>query len=262
MKTLDRVATDVAGTARVLPFRVSDDRKTAATILVIDTEPLLADSIKYTFEREGYRVLIPAARDSAIEAIALERPSLVLLELDRVSPETLELCRSVRASTAASIILIAPAVSEADRARATRCGADGLIIKPFSMRELAHCVADQLRRERATAPNRDADEEVLRSGPVEMDVANHEVWVRGKLTVFPPKEFGLLETLLRSRGRLLTRPRLITEVWGADYYGDGKTLDTHVKRLREKIEADPRRPKHLIVVRGLGYRFVDPERTN
>jgi two-component system response regulator RegX3 len=168
----------------------------------------------------------------------------------------------VRAATRASIILITPSISDADRARAAQAGADGLLIKPFSVRELAHCVADQVRRERPAAPIHEVEAEVLRGGPVEMDVANHEVWVRGNLTVFPPKEFGLLETLLRSRGRLLTRARLIATVWGADYYGDGKTLDTHVKRLREKIEPDPRRPRHLIVVRGLGYRFLDPERTN
>jgi two-component system response regulator RegX3 len=107
--------------------------------------------------------------------------------------------------------------------------------------------------------SRDLEDEILRMGPVEMDVANHEVRVRGQLTFFPPKEFALLETLLRSRGRLVKRDRLIWLVWGADYFGDGKTLDTHVKRLRKKIEVDPRQPFHLVVVRGVGYRFIDSD---
>jgi two-component system response regulator RegX3 len=231
-----------------------------STILLLEAEPLLADSIKYTLERDGYKVVAPPTREAAFEVIPFERPALVMAELATHSPEALELCRTVRASTPASIMLITPSVSEADRAAALLAGADDLLVKPFSVRELANRVAYQLRRERPSSTMRELDGEVLRVGPIEMDVANHEVRVRGKLTVFPPKEFGLLETLLRSRGRLLTRARLISAVWGADYYGDGKTLDTHVKRLREKIELDPRRPTHLIVVRGLGYRFLDAER--
>jgi two-component system response regulator RegX3 len=261
MRTLERVTTDTVEAPRIVPLRVADGPQPNATVVLVEAEPLLADSIKYTLERDGYRVVAPATREAALEVISAERPALVVAELATPSAESLELWRTVRASTAASILLITPWVSEADRAAVLQAGADDLLVKPFSVRELAHRVAQQVRRERAAvAAPRDSDTEILRVGPVEMDVANHEVRVRGELTVFPPKEFGLLETLLRSRGRLLTRARLIATVWGADYYGDGKTLDTHVKRLREKIELDPRRPAHLIVVRGLGYRFLESAR--
>jgi two-component system response regulator RegX3 len=250
---------DAADDIRVVPLRVPDAQHSAATVVLVEVEPLLADSIKYTLERDGYRIVVPASPEAALAAMRLESPALVLVEFGDPSRESLDFCRNVRASSAASIILITPSISDADRADAIQAGADDLLIKPFSVREVARRVEHRLRRDRSARPSRDSDDEILSVGPVEMDLAHHEVRVRGKLTVFPPKEFALLETLIRARGRMLTRPRLIGAVWGADYYGDGKTLDTHVKRLREKIEADRRRPRHLIVVRGLGYRFVDIE---
>jgi len=259
-RTLDGVTTEAIDAPRIVPLRVAEPPPSPSTIVLVETEPLLADSIKFTLERDGYRIVSPVTREAALEVMSVERPALVLVELTGQSREALELCRTVKASSPASIILITPSVSDAYRVDALQAGADDLLIKPFSVRELAHRVADQVRRERSASRTSDVDVEILRVGPVEMDVAHHEVRVRGNLTVFPPKEFGLLELMLRSRGRLLTRAKLIASVWGADYYGDGKTLDTHVKRLREKIEVDPRSPRHLIVVRGLGYRFLDPDR--
>jgi two-component system response regulator RegX3 len=144
--------------------------------------------------------------------------------------------------------------SEADTVAGLEIGADDYVTKPFSMRELISRVRANLRRIRAQAPDQD---EVLRGGPVELDVPRHEIRVRGQERAFPPKEFELLEVLLRRKGRLLTRDYLIDAVWGSDYYGDTKTLDVHVKRVRQKIEDDPHRPAHLVTVRGLGYKFVD-----
>ncbi len=134
-------------------------------------------------------------------------------------------------------------------------GADDYVTKPFSVRELISRVRAHLRR--ANMQGERAADEPLRGGPVEMDVERHEVLVKGSSVSFPPKEFELLEVFLRRRGRLLTRLYLIEEVWGADYVGDTKTLDVHVKRIRQKIEADPHEPEHLVTVRGLGYKFVD-----
>jgi two-component system, OmpR family, response regulator RegX3 len=134
-------------------------------------------------------------------------------------------------------------------------GADDYVTKPFSVRELVSRVRAHLRREEMSGGA--AAGAVLRGGPVELDADRHEVRVRGESVQLPPKEFGLLEVLLRLKGRLLTRDHLIAEVWGADYFGDTKTLDVHVKRLRQKLEEDPHRPAHLLTVRGLGYRFVD-----
>ena len=256
MRTLERAAIEAADEIRVVPLRVTDSESPTAIVLV-DVEPLLADSIKYTLERDGYRIIVPVTREAAVTATQLERPGLVLVDVLHPSAAALDFCRKLRASSAAAIMLICPSVSDAERVRALEAGATDLLIKPFSVRELAQRVARQVRREHPAAPNPESDVEILRVGPVEMDVTHHEVRVRGMLVTFPPKEFALLETLMRSRGRLLTRARLIERVWGAEYYGDGKTLDTHVKRLREKIEADRRRPSHLIVVRGLGYRFVE-----
>jgi two-component system response regulator RegX3 len=146
--------------------------------------------------------------------------------------------------------------SEADKVTGLELGADDYVTKPFSMRELVSRVRANLRRVRVPVPDAVADE-VLTAGPVRMDVARHEVTVAGEFVPFPPKEFELLETFLRRKGRLLTREFLIETVWGPDYFGDTKTLDVHVKRLRRKFEDDPHRPAHLVTVRGLGYKFVD-----
>lgn len=256
MRTLERASIEASAEARVVPLRLTDTLS-PATVMLIEVEPLLADTIKYTLERDGYRTAVPATREASVTAMHLERPGLVLMELAGPSADVLSFCRNLRSSSSASLILITPSMSDSERAAALAAGANDLLVKPFSVRELAHRVAQHMRQDRSPVLRGDSDVEILRVGPVEMDITHHEVRVRGKRTEFPPKEFALLETLLRSRGRLLTRARLIVAVWGAEYYGDGKTLDTHVKRLREKIESDRRRPVHLIVVRGLGYRFVD-----
>jgi two-component system response regulator RegX3 len=144
--------------------------------------------------------------------------------------------------------------SEADKVAGLELGADDYVTKPFSMRELLSRVRANLRRARMDGLRAEPDEVV--GGPVELDVARHEARVRGRAVALPPKEFDLLETFLRRKGRLLTRDFLIDLVWGSDYFGDTKTLDVHVKRIRRKIEEDPHHPVHLVTVRGLGYKFV------
>jgi two-component system, OmpR family, response regulator RegX3 len=153
------------------------------------------------------------------------------------------------------IIMVTAKDSEADKVSGLELGADDYVTKPFSVRELISRVRAHLRRA-AMSPEAMAGD-VLEGGPVRMDVIKHEVQVGGGAVALPPKEFELLEAFLRRKGRLLTREFLIEEVWGADYFGDTKTLDVHVKRVREKIEDDPHRPAHLVTVRGLGYKFVD-----
>ena len=153
------------------------------------------------------------------------------------------------------ILILTAKDAESDKVAGLELGADDYVTKPFSTRELVSRVRALLRRA-GMAAQIEADE-TLRGGPVEIDVARHETRVRGADVALPPKEFELLEAFLRRKGRLLTREFLIEEVWGSDYYGDTRTLDVHVKRLRQKIEQDPRTPAHLVTVRGLGYRFVD-----
>jgi two-component system response regulator RegX3 len=227
-----------------------------ARILVVEDEESLADSVRYNLEREGFGVSVATDGRRALERFRSERPSLVILDLMLPEMSGLDVCRSIRAESDVPIIMVTAKDSEADKVTGLELGADDYVTKPFSMRELVSRVRANLRRVRPAAALEPA-EEVLSGGPVRMDVARHEVTVRGAAVALPPKEFELLEAFLRRKGRLLTRDFLIEEVWGADYFGDTRTLDVHVKRLRRKVETDPHRPDHLHTVRGLGYKFVD-----
>jgi two-component system response regulator RegX3 len=224
-------------------------------ILVVEDEAPLAETVRYNLEREGYAVTVAADGRRALERFAAEGPTLVILDLMLPELSGLDVCRAIRASSDVPIIMVTAKDSEADKVTGLELGADDYVTKPFSVRELFSRVGANLRRARA-APQPELHEEILAVGPVRIDVARHEVAVRGHLTPFPPREFQLLESLVRRAGRLLTRDYLIDTVWGADYFGDTKTLDVHVKRLRGKIEKDPHRPVHLVTVRGLGYKFV------
>jgi two-component system response regulator RegX3 len=161
----------------------------------------------------------------------------------------------VQAERPVPVLMLTARDDETDMLIGLGVGADDYMTKPFSMRELVSRVRAHLRR--AAMAGDGGAIEVLRGGPVELDVARHEASVRGAPVRLTPREFGLLKLFLERRGRLLTRDFLISELWGHDYFGDTKTLDVHVKRLREKIERNPRRPDHLVTVRGLGYRFLD-----
>ena len=226
-----------------------------ARILVVEDEEALADSVRYNLEREGYRVTVATDGRRAVERFRSEPPALVILDLMLPELSGLDVCRLIRAESDVPIIMVTAKDSEADKVAGLELGADDYVTKPFSVRELVSRVRANLRRVRPqAAPSR---EEVLAAGPIRMDVGRHEVTVRGGSVSLPPKEFELLEALLARKGRLLTREFLIEEVWGPDYYGDTRTLDVHVKRLRRKVEEDPHHPVHLVTVRGLGYKFVD-----
>ncbi|MEO8422334.1 MAG: response regulator transcription factor [Actinomycetota bacterium] len=227
----------------------------ADRILIVEDEESLADSVRYNLEREGYAVTVASDGRHALERFRAETPSLVILDLMLPEVSGLDLCRAIRAESDVPIIMLTAKDSEADKVAGLELGADDYVTKPFSVRELVSRVRALLRRSRLRPEGVRAD--VLTGGPVQMDVVSHVVLVGGEAESFPPKEFELLETFLRRKGRLLTRDFLIEEVWGSDYFGDTKTLDVHVKRLRKKIEADPHAPAHLVTVRGLGYKFVD-----
>jgi two-component system, OmpR family, response regulator RegX3 len=225
-----------------------------ARILVVEDEEALADTVRYNLEREGYAVAVASDGRAALDRFRSESPSLVILDLMLPEISGLDVCRQIRQLSNVPIIMVTAKDSEADKVSGLELGADDYVTKPFSVRELVSRVRAHLRRleMRTDAP----EEDVLRGGPISLDVAKHEVLVRGQTVGFPPKEFELLEVFLRRKGRLLTRDFLIEEVWGAGYFGDTKTLDVHVKRLRKKVEQDPHQPKHLVTVRGLGYKFV------
>ena len=226
-----------------------------ARILVVEDEESLADSVRYNLEREGYLVSVASDGRRALERFRTETPALVILDLMLPELSGLDVCRAIRAESDVPIIMVTAKDTEADKVTGLELGADDYVTKPFSVRELVSRVRANLRRVHPGGPV--AADELLRGGPVSVDVARHEVTVRGEPVSLPPKEFELLEAFLRRKGRLLTRDFLIERVWGPDYFGDTKTLDVHVKRLRQKMEEDPHRPAHLLTVRGLGYKFVD-----
>jgi len=230
------------------------------SVLVVEDEPSLAESIKYSLERECCRVVIASDGELAMELSREEQPSLVLLDLMLPKLSGLDVCRLLRHESTVPIMIITAKDGEADKVAGLELGADDYMTKPFSMRELVSRVRAQLRRAAMTggaATSTPRSTVILRGGPVELDLDRHEARVRGEMTRFTPKEFALLALFLERKGRLLTRDLLITELWGDDYFGDTKTLDVHVKRLRQKVELQPATPDHIVTVRGLGYRYLD-----
>ena len=221
----------------------------------MEDEGSLADSIRYNLEREGFSVDVAPDGRRGLERFHETAADLVILDLMLPEVTGLDVCRAIRTESSVPVIILTAKDSEADKVAGLELGADDYVTKPFSMRELVSRVRANLRRARLDEARPKSDE-VVRGGPVELDVARHEARVRGEAVAFPPKEFDLLETFVRRKGRLLTRDFLIDTVWGSDYFGDTKTLDVHVKRIRRKIEEDPSHPVHLVTVRGLGYKFV------
>ncbi|MEV0950568.1 response regulator transcription factor [Promicromonospora sp. NPDC050249] len=228
-------------------------------ILVVEDEESYRDPLTYQLTREGFEVIEAADGNSALAAYDAEGADLVLLDLMLPGLSGTEVCRELRARGDVPVIMLTAKDSEIDKVVGLELGADDYVTKPYSYRELLARVRAVLRRRQ---PNDSADHDedgVLEVGPVRMDVERHTVTVSGELVALPLKEFDLLELLMRNAGRVLTRGQLIDRVWGADYVGDTKTLDVHVKRIRSKIEPDPGTPKHLLTVRGLGYKLADDE---
>lgn len=221
-------------------------------ILIVEDEPSIADSISYELGREGFECTISTDGSKAVEAVRAWRPDLVLLDLMLPGTSGLDVCREIRQIVPVPIVIVTAKDTEADKVLGLELGADDYITKPFGMRELVARVRAVIRRSTDTSLGPPA---VLSVGPVELNIDRHEAKVRGETIDLPPKEFALLEAFMSSPGKLLTRDMLIRRVWGEDYYGDTKTLDVHVKRVRAKIETDPAEPLHLRTVRGLGYRF-------
>ena len=224
---------------------------------MVEDERPLAETIAYSLEQEGMRSTIAADGERGLEQFRSRSPSLVILDLMLPKLSGLDVCRQIRAESTVPIVIVTAKDAEADKVAGLELGADDYVTKPFSMRELVSRVRANLRRVDMGGPGALLAEAPLAGGPVVLDPNTHEVRVGTDIVPFTPKEFELLEVLLSRKGRLLTRDFLIAEVWGADYFGDTKTLDVHVKRIRQKIEPHPHHPKHLLTVRGLGYRFTD-----
>jgi two-component system, OmpR family, response regulator RegX3 len=224
-------------------------------VLLVEDESALAESISYSLLREGFSVVTAADGERAMDRFRADRPAIVILDLMLPKMSGLDVCRAIRRESQVPILILTAKDAESDKVAGLELGADDYVTKPFSMRELVSRVRAHLRRaEMALVAGTEGR---LVGGPVEVDPESHEAFVRGEAVPLTPKEFDLLETLMARKGRLLTRQFLIAEIWGPDYFGDTKTLDVHIKRLRQKIEEDPHHPAHVVTVRGLGYKFVD-----
>jgi len=221
-------------------------------ILIIEDEPSLSEPLAFLLGREGYETTIVADGVTAVAEFDRNGTDLVLLDLMLPGLSGTEVCREIRSRSSVPIIMLTAKDSEIDIVVGLELGADDYVTKPYSTRELLARIRAILRRRVEDDDDREA---VLEAGSVRMDIERHTVSVGGAETAMPLKEFELLELLLRNPGRVLTRHQLIDRVWGSDYVGDTKTLDVHVKRLRSKVEADPGTPRHLVTVRGLGYKF-------
>jgi two-component system response regulator RegX3 len=224
-------------------------------ILVVDDEQSYRDALSVALQGEGFSVVTAADGEEAIERFDAVRPALVLLDVMLPKISGIDVCRALRTRSRVPIIMVTARTSEIDAVVGLEVGADDYVTKPFRLRELIARVRASLRRT-PVEDDRDPDRpELLEVGDVRIDSARHEVVVRGDLVAMPLKEFELLELLLENAGRVLTRDVLIDRVWGPHYYGDTKTLDVHVKRLRAKVESDPANPTRIVTVRGVGYRY-------
>lgn len=221
-------------------------------ILLVEDEIALSDPLSFLLGREGYEVEVAADGPSAITAFDRTEPDLMLLDLMLPGLPGTEVCREIRSRSTVPIIMLTAKDSEIDIVVGLELGADDYVTKPYSTRELLARIRAVLRRRTEID---DYDEAILEGGRVRMDVDRHTVEVDGTSVPMPLKEFELLELLMRNPGRVLTRGQLIDRVWGSDYFGDTKTLDVHIKRIRSKIESHPSEPVQLVTVRGLGYRF-------
>jgi two-component system response regulator RegX3 len=221
-------------------------------VLVVEDEESFSDALSYMLRREGFDAVVAESGPAALAEFDRAGADIVLLDLMLPGLPGTEVCRALRARSSVPIIMLTAKDSEIDKVVGLELGADDYVTKPYSARELVARIRAVLRRQGDGEP---AGEGVLEAGPVRMDVERHTVSVDGEPVALPLKEFDLLEFLLRNAGRVLTRAQLIDRVWGADYVGDTKTLDVHVKRLRAKLEPDPATPKYLQTVRGLGYKL-------
>jgi two-component system response regulator RegX3 len=232
------------------------------TILVVDDEQSYRDALAVALEREGFDVVLAADGAEAIERFDSTQPQLVLLDVMLPKVSGIDVCREIRTRSRVPIIMVTARNAEIDAVVGLEVGADDYVTKPFRLRELVARVRAGLRRSPSDDDSPTEYTEQLEVGDVRLDAARHEVFVRDDLVALPLKEFELLELLLANAGRVLTRDVLIDRIWGPNYFGDTKTLDVHVKRLRAKIEADPANPARIVTVRGVGYRYEKTRATS
>jgi len=222
-------------------------------ILVVDDEKPIVDILKYNLSKEGYNVLTAYDGDEAIEIALKEDPDLILLDIMLPKQDGFSVCKKLREKLTSPILMLTARGEEVDKVLGLELGADDYITKPFSMRELMARVKANLRRMAFSEPDEDA--EVIKQGDLELDLKSYVVRKNGKPLDLTFREFELLRYLAAQPGQVFTREKLLEEVWGYEYYGDIRTVDVTVRRLREKVEDDPANPEYIITKRGIGYYF-------
>jgi two-component system response regulator RegX3 len=221
-------------------------------ILLVEDEQSLREPLMFLLESEGYEVIEAEDGAAAISQFEKHGADLILLDLMLPKLSGKEVCKQIRLTSDVPVIMLTAKDTEIDKVIGFEIGADDYVTKPYSKTELLARMKAVLRR---NGGPRAAENGILEAGPVKMDIERHLVYFNGEKVAMPLKEFELLELLLENRNRVLTRGQIIDRVWGSNYFGDTKTLDVHIKRLRSKIEEDPARPTHLLTVRGLGYKY-------
>ena len=224
-------------------------------ILNVEDEISFSEAISFLLGKEGFETDVAENGRLALELFKKSSYDLVLLDLMIPEVSGIEVCRAIRTTSLVPIIMLTAKDSEVDKVVGLELGADDYVTKPYSSRELVARIKAVLRRGTPDSADMNSDSSIQVSGRIRMDVDRHQVSVNEILINLPLKEFELLEFLMRNEGRVLTRGQLIDRVWGGDYYGDTKTLDVHIKRLRSKIEVDPANPTLIHTIRGLGYKF-------
>lgn len=224
-------------------------------ILIIEDEISFSEALSFLLDKEGYETRVAETGKQGLAAFNEEQFDLVLLDLMIPEMSGIDVCRTIRMTSQIPIIMLTAKDSEVDKVVGLELGADDYVTKPYSARELVARIKAVLRRGVADESPSSEGVGILNVAGIRMDIERHQVTVKGQLIPLPLKEFELLEFLMRNSGRVLTRGQLIDRVWGGDYYGDTKTLDVHIKRLRSKIEDDPANPLLIQTIRGLGYKF-------
>ena len=226
------------------------------TVLVVEDEENLLEALRYNLEREGYAVRTAVDGEQALLAARENRPEMVILDVMLPKLDGFEVCRILRRESDVPILMLTARGEEIDRVVGLELGADDYVTKPFSIRELMARVRNMLRRStRSAAAVDSAGVDVLRSGDLEIDSTSHIVRRGGERLELKPREFDLLALLAKNRARAFTREQILERLWGHDYYGDSRTVDVHIRWLREKIEPEPSKPVRIVTIRGVGYRF-------
>lgn len=231
----------------------------APKVLIVEDEESFLDALRVALSREGFAIDVARDGSEALERFEAGKPDLVLLDVMLPRLSGIDVCREIRTKSQVPIIMVTAKAEEIDAVVGLEVGADDYVAKPYRLRELVARIRALLRRSSFTADSIEPPAPEIPSrievGDVVVDIESHEVMVRDDRVDLPLKEFDLLVMLTSHAGRVVTRDRLIEEVWGSDYVGDTKTLDVHIKRLRSKVEVEPSNPERIVTIRGLGYKY-------